>query len=455
MSAVIRFDRGTVIVEGPHELVSSAPGVIWDERTACFRAPAFRYRELRQHFAMHKLSDAVGAAMSRCAHGWKRPALRPYQADALGAWLPSRRGILVMPTGSGKTRMALAIMAHLAVPSLVLCPTRMLLSMWAQEIHRWYDGAVGVVGDDTAAVEDVTVMTFEGACRHLDTAGNRFGLVVVDEVHHVGSGMGAEGLEMCAASARLGLTATAQEPGSEALTRLGTLVGPPVYEGSLASLMAGTHLAELTLTRISVSLDAEEAVTYERLTRSLRDLRQQSAHAVPAILWEDFARSLTRSVGGRRALREYREGIALASFPRAKRATLGILLERHRDDRVLVFTSTAEHAHAIARDHLVPVISGDTGRAERDWILRMFAEGKLRAIVSARILNEGLDVPDANVAIVVAGALGAREHGQHVGRILRPAPGKQAFVYELATVHTTDAPTANRREQQTLTAAAS
>jgi superfamily II DNA or RNA helicase len=59
--------------------------------------------------------------------------------------------------------------------------------------------------------------------------------------------------------------------------------------------------------------------------------------------------------------------------------------------------------------------------------------------VSSRVLNEGIDVPDADVAIIVAGAGGAREHVQRIGRLLRPAPGKHAVVYELVTASTTEA----------------
>ena len=93
----------------------------------------------------------------------------------------------------------------------------------------------------------------------------------------------------------------------------------------------------------------------------------------------------------------------------------------------------------MATDNLVAVIAAETSARERQSILERFHAGTLRAIASARVLNEGIDVPEARVAIIVAGALGEREHIQRVGRVLRPAPGKQALVYELLTAGTADA----------------
>ena len=89
----------------------------------------------------------------------------------------------------------------------------------------------------------------------------------------------------------------------------------------------------------------------------------------------------------------------------------------------------------------------DIGRQERDQVLDAFRQGHLRALVSSRVLNEGLDVPDADVGVIVGGALGEREHVQRVGRLLRPGPGKRALVYELVTRQTVEVGQARRRSQ--------
>ncbi len=99
----------------------------------------------------------------------------------------------------------------------------------------------------------------------------------------------------------------------------------------------------------------------------------------------------------------------------------------------------------VQREHLIMPITCDVGRKERDIVLERFRSGALRALVSARVLNEGLDVPDADLAIIVGSSLGEREHVQRVGRLLRPAPGKRALVYELVARRTTEVGQARRR----------
>jgi superfamily II DNA or RNA helicase len=135
----------------------------------------------------------------------------------------------------------------------------------------------------------------------------------------------------------------------------------------------------------------------------------------------------------------------LLAFTHAKRRALQSLLDRHRSSRMLIFTADNDTAYAIAREHLVMPLTCDIGRQERDDVLERFRRGDVRTLVSARVLNEGLDVPDADTAVVVGGALGEREHVQRVGRLLRPGEGKRAVVYELVTRHTIEVGQARRR----------
>src|SRR5437016_3482610 len=167
--------------------------------------------------------------------------------------------------------------------------------------------------------------------------------------------------------------------------------------------------------------------------------------------WVDFTRHSARTAEGRRALSAWRQMRRLLSFTRAKRRALEPLLGRHRDSRMLIFTADNETAYTIAREHLVMPLTCDIGRPERDDVLGRFRRGDIRTLVSARVLNEGLDVPDADVAVIVGGALGEREHVQRVGRLLRPSEGKRAVVYELVTRNTIEVGQARRRRQGLVT----
>jgi superfamily II DNA or RNA helicase len=444
MPGSVRFDRGTL------ELGEGAPdvaGALWDPRTASHRVAAYRFIDLAAH------ADASGRPLAGDLRAtWDvRPraatplGLRPYQQQALASWTAfGRRGVIALPTGAGKTRVAVAALFETGLPTAVLCPTRALASAWITELERCLGETVGLIGDGERRIERVTVLTFESAFRHMDTLGDRFGLLIVDEVHHFGSGARIEALEASAAVARLGLTATTPPAGSDQAARLDALVGPIVFEMGYADLV-GTHLAPMSTVRVLVRLESDERNEYEAKTRAFRELRRTFLRSYPGADLATLLRGLGRSPEGARALRDHARALQLASFPRAKRALVRSMLERHREDRTIVFTAFAENAYKVAVDNLVPVIAAETSARERQDILTRFRDGKLRAIASARVLNEGIDVPEARVAIIVAGALGAREHIQRIGRVLRPAPNKQALVYELVTTETAEARRASAR----------
>lgn len=444
MEIAIRFDRGTI------DLGAVAPrieGVVFDARTQSHRIAASRFGELAAR------ADALGVALAGDLRArWQcrttdvaTLGLRPYQEQALAAWTAfDRKGVIVLPTGAGKTLVAIAAIATSGLPAAVLCPTRALASAWVDELGARLGEPIGLVGDGERRVERVTVFTFESAFRHMDSFGDRFGLLVVDEVHHFASGARIEALECCAAVARLGLTATAPAPHTEAARTLELWMGPIVFELGYHDLV-GKHLAPLQMTRLLVRLEPDERLAYEEGTRLFRELRRTFLAAHPNADIATLLRGLAASPSGRRALRDRARAEELASFPTAKRALVRELLARHRADRTLVFTAHCENAYQVAVDNLVPVITGETQARERLDVLARFREGKVRAIISARVLNEGIDVPDARVAIIVAGVHGAREHVQRIGRVLRPAPGKEALVYELVTSATSDARRAYRR----------
>jgi superfamily II DNA or RNA helicase len=318
--------------------------------------------------------------------------------------------------------------AACGVPALCLVPTRVLLHQWREEIARHYGAAVGCLGDGARSIEPITVATFEGAYRRMDRLGGRFGLLVVDEVHHFGGGSRDEALEMCAAPRRLGLTAS--PPEGAALARVSTLVGPTAFELHIRDL-AGQWLADFDDIVIALRLTADEQSRYDAANQRFRAAFDQYRMLHRSVVWSEFVATASCSEGGRAALAAFQETRRLTNYPEAKRTALTALLAQHRASRVLVFTPDNPTAYALAREHLIMPITCDIDRRERAAALAAFRSGELRALVSAQVLNEGIDVPDADVAIIVGGTRGRREHVQRVGRLLRPAPGKRATVYEL------------------------
>jgi superfamily II DNA or RNA helicase len=184
---------------------------------------------------------------------------------------------------------------------------------------------------------------------------------------------------------------------------------------------------------MGLPLNVQERQLYERDHACFTAFRRSVQALDPDADWKALVVAAAGSEAGRAAMTAWRRVRKLLALTRAKLDAVGTLIEKHRDRKILIFTADNAAAYRIARTHLVMPLTCDVGRAERDEALEKFRAGALRALVSSRVLNEGLDVPDADVGIVVGGAQGSREHVQRIGRVLRPAPGKRAVVYELVS----------------------
>ncbi len=437
----LRYDRGTILMSKKGGDGIEVPGrwVVSDPRVGVWRAAACRYPDLVEWARGRGLTLRDEVAVWEPVDVETDPdrPLREYQEAALWAWKRvGSRGIVCLPTGSGKTRVAVEAMCRSGVSTLVLVPTKVLLAQWRRVLADRVSGEVGQVGDGLRMVRPVTVATFESAYRHGQRFGNRFGLLVVDEIHHFGGGRRIEALEMCAAPRRLGLSAT--PPMDEGpLARLGDLVGPVVYSLSVADL-TGSFLADFDRVVLPVTLDDAEQIEYDRNWNLFSGTYRVFRAHNPAGTWAEFLDWARATPGGLQAVACWHRSQAIVSLPRAKQELVADLLARHRDGRVLVFTRDNRAAYRISLRHLIPAITCDIRRKERERILDAFRTGAVRALVSSRVLNEGLDVPEADVAVILGGSQGTREYLQRVGRVLRGREGKRAIIYEVVVSGTSE-----------------
>ena len=117
---------------------------------------------------------------------------RPYQAEALAAWQAAQhRGVVVLPTGAGKTWVACLAIDDRRRSTLVLAPTLDLVRQWYDVLRTTFGVPVGVVGGGDYDIQALTVSTYDSAYLHMEHLGNRFGLVVFDECHHLPSAASA------------------------------------------------------------------------------------------------------------------------------------------------------------------------------------------------------------------------------------------------------------------------
>jgi superfamily II DNA or RNA helicase len=280
----------------------------------------------------------------------------------------------------------------------------------------------------------------------MDRLGNRFGFIVFDECHHLPGPTYGLAATCAIAPYRLGLTAT-PERADNAHTHLDQLIGPVVYRREITQLR-GDYLAEYRAMILYVNLSEPDRERYEQARDIYRAFVQNTGiNMSQPNAWGQFIFLAHRSPEGREAFRAYREQRELSLAAPAKLNLLARLLERHNGDRVLIFTHDNATVYKIARQFLVPVITHQTKTKERREILLRFNAGTYPIVATSRVLNEGVNVPEANVAIVLSGSGSVREHVQRLGRILRKSGDKEAVLYEVITRGTAEEFTSSRRRR--------
>jgi superfamily II DNA or RNA helicase len=377
-----------------------------------------------------------------------RISVRPriYQREAVCAWLESGgRGVVVLPTGSGKTLVALMALEQVPVRALVIVPTIELLGQWRTafiERTGMRPEDVGVVGGGERRPGPITVMTYDSAAMPRRDLGG-FGLLIVDEVHHLPAPAYRAIARRCGAPWRLGLTATPERLDGEHM-QLTTLIGPVVYRRMPADLARGGHIASYREERLFVDLRPDERVRYDVLMAEYRWYLASHRLSVGPSAFEQLVLRSARDPAARRALKAHRQARLLALNAEAKIDRVAQLLERHQADQVLIFSEYVAMVDVLSRRLGLPAITYRTPPDERRAILDRFRSGRYSKLVAGRVLNEGVDVPDASVAVVVSGSASTREYIQRLGRVLRPK-SNEAVLYEIISRGTTESRAARAR----------
>ncbi|MFB6124853.1 MAG: DEAD/DEAH box helicase [Halanaeroarchaeum sp.] len=330
--------------------------------------------------------------------------LRPYQQDWVERFLEAGSGVLVGPAGSGKTVAAIGILSALESETLVLVPTRELAGQWREELLRHTDLRPEDVGEyhgGEKAIRPVTIATYQiaGMDRHRGLFDSRrWGLIVYDEAHRVPAPVHRLTVDLQGRH-RLGLTASPiREDDRE--REIYTLVGPPIGTDWDALFDAG--FVEQPTVEIRYVQWADETAKEEHANSS-RHAQRQLAATNPAKV---------------RAVRD-----ALAERPEAQS---------------LVFVEYLDQGDELADALDAPFVSGETPHAERARLFQSFRRGDTQTLVVSRVGDEGIDLPDAELAVIASGLGGSRRQGtQRAGRTMRPSGNAEVVV--LATEGTREA----------------
>jgi superfamily II DNA or RNA helicase len=372
---------------------------------------------------------------------------RPYQREALRNWLTNGgRGVVVLPTGAGKTIVAFMALEQLPVRTLVVVPTIDLLHQWRAGLVEQAGvpaDQIGVVGGGERSAAPITVMTYDSAAMPRRSLSD-FGLLIVDEVHHLPAPTYRVIASKAVAPWRLGLSATPERTDGAHLD-LAALMGAEVYRRLPAELARDGHIANYRERRVFVDLSPEERYRYDALMAEYKwYLATRRSQLMGGNFFEQLIRRSGHDPAARRALQAHHQARMIALGAEAKIDRVEQLLDKHRDEKVLVFSEYNAMVRAVSQRLVLPAITYRTDPGERRLILERFRAGRYSKLVTGRVLNEGVDVPDANVAIVVSGSAATREYIQRLGRVLRPKP-RGAVLYEIISRRTTEGRAARSR----------
>ena len=448
MDASVFFQGGTLVLQDTNQ-VEQVP-IPFQFVKNRWRCEAYRYHAVVPWMKEQGIRNAIPRWQHLTLELHDTRELHDYQVKALDAWKHANgRGSIVLPTGAGKTLVAVHAIHHVSASTVILVPTTSLLYQWYALLTNIFQTEIGVYYSSEKRVLPLTVTTYHSAGDLIAEYGNSFKLLICDEVHHLPAKTWGEAALMTPAPFRLGLTATYPEEYEQVgdRWRLDELIGPIVYTQQLESLV-GKQLAEYRTQRVRVDLTPQERATYETLHETylgfVRERELQRKHGAGWL--RELMRLSAIDPHARRAMLARKHLLSILESCQGKFAALEALLREHAGERILVFTESNAVAYMISHQYLVPVISHETGVAERKHILEAFQAGHYSVIVTSKVLNEGIDVPEAKVAIVIGGGVSKREYLQRLGRILRKKEPLQAVLIELLVRNTIEEGKVQRRQ---------
>lgn len=447
----LTYDKGTLILHPPPRGKAWIDYATWDDRIEKFRIQALDYRYLLESLKNEDI-ELIDSAKEfyPLEINWKAEKKPyPHQQEALEAWKQAdRQGVVVLPTAGGKTFLAQMAMASTPRTTLIVVPTLDLMHQWYAEIKASFQNIeVGLLGGGSRDKTPILIATYNSAAIHAKTLGNRYGLLIFDECHHLPTDFFQVIAEESIAPYRLGLSATPErEDGSHHY--LNRLIGKIVYRKS-AQQLSGNTLAQHQVISLKVKLSQEEKIRYEKAIKIRNNFLKQNNISLSSLQgWQLFVQASARSNQGRQAMLAHREAKEISLATESKLRLLTELIEKHYPDKILIFTNDNSTVYHISQQYLIPAITHQTPVKERHEILKKYRQGDYKIIVASHVLNEGVDVPSAKIAIILSGTGSTREYIQRLGRVLRKGnqEEKLAILYEIVAEDTSEEITSARRK---------
>jgi superfamily II DNA or RNA helicase len=374
--------------------------------------------------------------------------LRDYQQEAIENWCLEKRGSIVLPTGAGKTIIGLKIIEIVNSPTLIIVPTLDLIKQWTKILSQNFDIEIGNIGGGTENIQPITVSTYDSAYIKAQSIGNKFMLMVFDEVHHLPAPSYRLIAETFVAPFRLGLTATIERE-DHLEEDFPYLVGKSRFQITAKELAESNYLAKYTIERKQTFMSAEEYRKYkENMAIYHAGLKKIGLKMNSHNAFKRLIMISSKNIMARRALMGRNKAIDIALNSKSKMNEIRKILVENKDIKTIIFTQHNKLVYEISNVFLIPFITHKSSKEEREDVLTGFKDGRYKAIVTSKVLDEGIDVPDAQLGILVSGTGSSREFIQRLGRLLRPKnDNKQALLIEIVSSGTSEALTSERRHR--------
>ena len=386
---------------------------------------------------------AVTAGLTSPSETWKwNPSfvLRGFQREALDAFLRKQKGSIILPTGSGKTVIAARAIFTLAMPTVVVVPSLVLVDQWQKDLKEYANIDAGTYYGGEKAPSFVTISTYQTLFRYPQVI-RQFPVVIFDEGDlssagdlNRGAGFFAVMDEAALPEHKFVMVITATPPTDSQRKAYMQRIVPVIYAMSIQEGQELGALAPLTILPIGINLTPEEAQVYDEIEERLKKLSMTLRTSNPSD-WAKLTHSSDEAVrrAAYSALKEFSRRRQLLAHAENKDVVVYNIARMNPDQRILVFSEAVDALDRLKTylgQHGVRMetITGGTPRDERRRIVEGFGK-TFNVLGSVRVLERGYNVPSVAIGVLLASGRGATQITQRIGRILRPMPGKQAKLY--------------------------
>ncbi len=445
-SVILEYQKGTIVVKGLDSLPFTTP----DSRTNYLYSNGINYKKITEYLNGKniKYDDRVLDLLPLNNLPKIKVKLRDYQLEAIENWCLEKMGSIVLPTGAGKTIIGLKIIEIVNSPTLIIVPTLDLIKQWTKILSRNFDIEIGNIGGGIENIQPITVSTYDSAYIKAAWIGNKFLLIVFDEVHHLPAPSYRLIAETFIAPYRLGLTATIERE-DHLEQDFPYLIGKSTFQITAKELAENKYLANYIIERKKTFMSSEEYLKYkESMTIYYTCLKKIGLNMNSNNAFKRLIMMSTNNTMARRALVARNNAIDIALNSRSKINEIRKILGENKDIKTIIFTQHNKLVYEISNDFLIPFITHKSSKEEREDVLTGFKDGRYKAIVTSKVLDEGIDVPDAQLGILVSGTGSSREFIQRLGRLLRPKnDNNEARLIEIISSGTSETVTSERRHR--------